>query len=77
MTFCDPPYNCNYLQKCRGKKIANDNLGPAFEELLERACAQILAVTKGAIYICMSSAEIHTLARAFKVVGGHWSTYIV
>jgi DNA modification methylase len=77
MTFCDPPYNCNYFQKSRGKKIANDNLGPAFQEFLERACAQILAVTKGAIYICMSSAEIHTLARAFKSAGGHWSTYIV
>jgi DNA modification methylase len=77
MTFCDPPYNCNYLQKSQGKKIANDNLGPAFQEFLERACEQILAVTNGAIYICMSSAEIHTLARAFKAAGGHWSTYVV
>jgi DNA modification methylase len=77
MTFCDPPFNCNYIQKSRGRKIANDNLGPAFQEFLERACAQILAFTKGAAYICMSSAEIHTLARAFKAAGGHWSTYIV
>jgi DNA modification methylase len=77
MTFSDPPYNCNYSQKSNGKKIANDNLGPAFQEFLERACAQMLAVTKGAIYICMSSAEVHTLVRAFKAAGGHWSTYIV
>jgi DNA modification methylase len=77
MTFCDPPYNCNYTQKSRGKKIANDNLGSDFQEFLQRACAQILAVTKGAVYICMSSAEVHTLAGAFKAAGGHWSTYII
>jgi DNA modification methylase len=77
MTFCDPPYNCNYSQKRGGNKIANDNLGPAFEEFMKSACMQILTVTKGAVYICMSSAEVHTLARVFKAAGGHWSTYII
>jgi DNA modification methylase len=77
MAFSDPPYNVNYTQKRGGKKIINDNLGPAFPEFLQSACAQILAVTKGAVYICMSSSEVHTLAHAFKTAGGHWSDYIV
>jgi hypothetical protein len=77
LAFCDCPYNVNYAQKHGGKRIINDNLGSNFEEFLQSACARILAVTKGAVYICMSCAEVHTLARAFKAAGGHWSTYIV
>jgi DNA modification methylase len=34
-------------------------------------------VTKGAIYICMSSSELHTLYRAFTESGGHWSTFLI
>ena len=37
----------------------------------------MLAVTKGALYICMSSSELHTLYRAFTEAGGHWSTFII
>jgi DNA modification methylase len=77
MAFIDPPYNVDYTQKAGGKKIANDNLGPQFEQFLETACAQLLSVTRGAVYICMSSSEIHTLMRAFIAAGGHWSTFIL
>jgi DNA modification methylase len=37
----------------------------------------VLCVTKGAVYWCMSSSELHTLQRAFAAAGGHWSTFIV
>ena len=37
----------------------------------------MLAVTKGAIYICMSSSELHTLQKAFREAGGHWSTFVI
>ena len=83
MVFCDPPYNVNYgatmKDKLRGKarKIANDDLGQDFEQFLRDACVNILTVTKGAIYICMSSSEIHTLQRVFLEAGGHWSTFVV
>jgi DNA modification methylase len=55
----------------------NDNLGAGFYEFLHKACANVLAVIKGAVYICMSSSELHTLYRAFTDAGGHWSTFIV
>ncbi|HOL72090.1 MAG TPA: site-specific DNA-methyltransferase [Bryobacteraceae bacterium] len=83
MVFTDPPYNVNYgatmKDKLRGKKhkIANDNLGDGFEQFLRDACVNILAVTKGAVYISMSSSELHTLHRAFSDAGGHWSTFII
>jgi DNA modification methylase len=83
MVFCDPPYNVNYgatmKDKLRGKKrkIANDDLGQDFEQFLRDACVNILAVTKGAIYICMSSSELHTLEKAFREAGGHWSTFVI
>jgi DNA modification methylase len=84
MVFCDPPYNVNYgatmKDKLRGKthrKIANDNLGADFEHFLYDACVNILAVTKGAVYICMSSSELHTLEKAFREAGGHWSTFVI
>jgi len=83
MVFTDPPYNVNYgatmKDKLRGKKrkIANDNLGDGFEQFLRDACANILTVTKGAVYICMSSSELHTLQKAFRESGGHWSTFVI
>jgi DNA modification methylase len=83
MVFTDPPYNVNYgatmKDKLRGKKrrIANDNLGQDFAQFLRDSLVNILAVTKGAIYVCMSSSELHTLHQAFTEAGGHWSTFVI
>ena len=83
MTFTDPPYNVDYANtpkdKLRGKHrpILNDNLGGGFEAFLLDACTNVLAVTKGAVYVCMSSSELHTLQRAFITAGGKWSTFVI
>jgi hypothetical protein len=83
MCFTDSPYNVDYANspkdKLRGKHrpILNDNLGSGFEAFLYDACLNVLSVTKGAVYWCMSSSELHTLQRAFAAAGGHWSTFIV
>ncbi|KVC62690.1 DNA methylase N-4 [Burkholderia ubonensis] len=83
MVFTDPPYNVNYANtakdKLRGKNrpILNDNLGDGFEAFLTAASQNILAVTKGAVYIAMSSSELDTLQSAFRAAGGRWSTFII
>jgi len=82
MVFTDPPYNVDYSQPSvrpgrAGRKIDNDNLGGAFEQFLSDACRNLLGVTRGAIYISMSSSEIDTLKREFTDAGGHWSTFII
>ena len=83
MAFTDPPYNVDYgssaKDRLRGKQrpILNDDLGTGFAAFLHDACANILAVTKGAVYICMSSSELHTLQRAFEAAGGKWSTFVI
>ncbi len=83
MTFTDPPYNVNYANtakdKMRGKNrpILNDNLGENFQGFLESACQNILNVTKGAVYIAMSSSELDTLQSAFRSAGGKWSTFVI
>jgi DNA modification methylase len=83
MVFTDPPYNVDYANtpkdKLRGKHrpILNDNLGDGFGGFLQAACAQMLAVTKGALYIAMSSSELDTLQAAFRSAGGKWSTFII
>jgi DNA modification methylase len=78
MVFTDPPYNVNYEGKTAKKlKIENDALGGRFYEFLRDVCANMLAVTNGAVYICMSSSELHTLFKAFVDAGGHWSTFII
>lgn len=82
MVFTDPPFNVNYSQPSKepgraGRKIANDNLGLAFGDFLGDACRNLIQVTCGAIYICMSSSEIDTLKREFVGAGGHWSTFII
>ena len=83
MAFCDPPYGVNYANSAkdtlRGKNrpILNDNLGEGFGPFLQAASANMLAVTKGAIYICMSSSELDTLQKAFREAGGKWSTFVI
>jgi DNA modification methylase len=83
MVFTDPPYNVDYgntaKDKMRGndRKIMNDNLGKGFEAFLYDACVNMVTVCKGAIYICMSSSEMHTLQKAFVAAGGKWSTFVI
>src|ERR1019366_9378638 len=80
MVFTDPPYNVDYLQRAAGRgarRIANDNLGLAFEGFLLDACRNLLEASNGAIYICMSSSELGTLKKTFTEAGGHWSTFII
>jgi len=88
MVFTDPPYNVNYGNSAKdkirekagskaGRKILNDNLGDDFEKFLTDACTNMVKVCKGAIYICMSSSELHTLQKSFADAGGHWSTFII
>ncbi|MBA3517600.1 MAG: site-specific DNA-methyltransferase, partial [Rhizobiales bacterium] len=78
MVFTDPPYNVDYQGGAGSRtRIANDALGSEFGAFLEQACRGMLSVTKGALYICMSSSEIDTLKRAFQAAGGHWSTFVI
>lgn len=81
MAFTDPPYNVNYGDHRHSgapqRALINDNLGTEFEPFLEKACRNILEFTDGAVYICMSSSELHTLQKAFVLAGGHWSTFII
>jgi len=83
MTVTDPPYNVNYANtakdKMRGthRPILNDNMGADFAPFLLATCKNILAVTKGAVYIAMSSSELDTLQAAFRAAGGKWSTFVI
>ena len=76
MVFTDPPYNVQYQGTGR-RQILNDDLGNAFEAFLQDACRNMLSVTAGAVYICMSSSELHTLQKAFTAAGGHFSTFLI
>jgi DNA modification methylase len=83
LCFTDSPYNVDYAggvgaeKAGKGRRILNDALGDGFERFLLDACVSIIAHTAGAIYMCMSSSELHTLQRAFAAAGGHWSTFII
>ena len=83
MAFTDPPYNVNYAnaekdkRKGKNRPILNDALGDDFGALLYDACVNVLTVTKGAIYICMSSSELDRLQKAFRDAGGKWSTFVI
>src|ERR1700733_10853011 len=75
--FTDPPYNVAYHSPSNGATIANDDQGAAFAGFLSGACSNLLQFSRGACYICMACAEIHTLHAAFTSAGGHWSTFII
>jgi DNA modification methylase len=83
LCWTDPPYSVRYgdsaKDKLRGKHrpILNDDLGQNFGPFLYDVCVNVLAVTKGACYICMGSSELHTLREAFTAAGGRWSDYLV
>ena len=83
MAWTDPPYNVDYgnsaKDKLRGKdrRILNDALGDGYGAFLQDACINLVTVTKGAVYIAMSSSELHTLQAAFIAAGGKWSTFII
>ena len=83
LCFTDSPYNVDYAggvgaeKAGKGRRILNDALGDGFERFLHDACVSIIAHTAGAIYMCMSSSELHTLQKAFVAAGGHWSTFII
>ena len=83
MAALDPPYNVDYANAAKNKTIAkdrrilNDALGDGFYQFLYDTCVNLLMVTKGACYVCMSSSELHTLQKAFTDAGGKWSTFII
>jgi DNA modification methylase len=81
MCFTDSPYNVNYStkDKKRGKSrpMLNDTLGEEFGAFLYEACVNILTMTKGGVYMCMSSSELDTLQKAFHEAGGKWSTFVI
>jgi DNA modification methylase len=78
MAFTDPPYNVAYQGGTAAKMtIANDALGSGFLDFLRPALTNLLAVTKGASYVCMSSSEWPTLHRAWQEAGGKWSSTII
>jgi DNA modification methylase len=83
LCFTDSPYNVDYAggvgaeKAGKGRRIMNDALGDGFERFLYDACVSIISYTSGAIYMCMSSSELHTLQKAFVAAGGHWSTFVI
>ncbi len=78
MGFVDPPYNVAYEGGTAAKMtIANDALGGSFPEFLRPALINLLSVTKGACYVCMSSSEWPTLHRVWQEAGGKWSSTII
>ena len=57
--------------------IANDALGNGFADFLRPALANLLSVTTGASYVCVSSSEWPTLHRVWQEAGGNWSSTII
>ena len=84
LVFTDPPYNVSLGDHggqgrgARKRRIANDSLDPIAWESFVRAWARtLLAVTDGALYICMSAKELPLVSRVLAEEGAHWSDYIV
>ena len=78
MVFTDPPYSvANEGKAARKLDTGNDALAERFYEFLRAVSMNLMPVCRGAMYICMSSSELHTLHRAFTEAGGHWSTFLI
>jgi DNA modification methylase len=66
----DPPYNVDY-ESASGDSIKNDAMNPAEWAAFIAGVAQgILNATAGLSFVCMSSKEVPSLARAWQESGG-------
>lgn len=79
MAFTDPPYNVAYVGGGKEKlKIMNDKMTPEqFGLFCEGFSSNLLTFTQGAIYVCMSSTEWHTVQNAFIKFGGKLASVII
>ncbi len=86
MVFTDPPYNIDYdggahgdwSKKSRRAKFGNDKKLPAeFKQFMNTACTNMLANTRGALYICAHASSLHLLHEAFVGAGGKWSSWVI
>src|ERR1035437_976987 len=78
MVLCDPPYGVAHCgQDGEEAHHRQRRSRRRLRAVPARRVGNMLAVTKEAIYVCMSSSEIHTLQRVFREAGGHWSTFVV
>src|SRR3990167_803179 len=83
MTWTDPPYNVDYGNHGNERwghhdAILNDKMNTEdFYKFLLAALTNIMEVTDGAIYCCISEKENVTLRSAFEDAGGHWSVNII
>jgi DNA modification methylase len=84
MTFTDPPYNVDlghhggHQRGAKRRSIANDALDPvAWEGFVRASSRNLLAVTDGALYVCMSSKELPLVSRVLAEEGGHWSDTLI
>ncbi len=83
MVFTDPPYNVDYGENSnpiwgKQRKIENDKMNPEdWTIFISQFLQNIVTVTKGGIYICMSCKELPNVQKAFIENGGHWSSTII
>ena len=84
LAFTDPPYNVDYgnhggqQRGSRKRSIANDAMPPEqWNAFVHGWMGNLLSSVDGAIYIAMSSSEMHTVRAIFDELGGHWSDYVV
>ena len=83
MSFTDPPWNVNYGQNHpswkKREKIANDNIGENFTELLFQWFTKYKNnMHKGAmLYVAMSPQEWGGLMTVLKSLDFHWSSTII
>jgi DNA modification methylase len=84
MVFTDPPYNIVYEggmgsdKQHKREMILNDKMTDSeFYAFLYSAISNMMRVTDGIFYICMSSQELPNLKRAFEEAGGHWQSFII
>lgn len=85
MVFTDPPYNVDYNGSHTGednrkedRRIMNYKMSDGhFYEFMLDSLTQMVRVTHGAFYVCMSSSELHNLRPAFEKAGGHFQSFII
>ena len=78
MVFTDPPCGVGDDTQTKGKLRHEDGaLSGGSQASPRQAYTHLMQVCSGAMYICGSPADLHTLYQTFTAAGGDWSTFLI
>jgi DNA methylase/ParB/Sulfiredoxin domain len=77
MVFAHPTCDLSQGEPGQCDGTGEDGAGIGLDSFLETSCKHMIANTTGALYVCTTPSQLHTLHSAFTEAGGEWSSWVI